>query len=281
MPAKKSLEDTVTAGSIRKILFRSFAYAIFAYFITFFFEKTLIIGGAILSGYSFELSYYQLKVDAGFKSWDQEAVLLIYFIPYLIQAIVLIALYIRLNNMELKPKYSRIFMLWIMLFLLYRLLGLFPAQILFKTGIYYVIDWLYIGLVFKIFGGVITVVIFFFSGFKIFKAIIALSGTYHDHISDMGIPALLKASVLFPVFGVCLIALIYFLPGLPVEEISGLVLIIALGVYVFIKLFGIDPDFFSFKEQLEAKSKPVWLVTYAAISILAIRTILGFVHLAG
>jgi hypothetical protein len=267
--------DPETFDTFWKILLRSTAYAISAYFISYILEKILLVGGAVVKGFTIDLKYNYTKVTADFRSWDQETVLLIYLIPFFIQALIIIALYIRFLNKAPKSDYGKIFLLWLMFFIVYRLLGVLPGHLIFKTGIYHALNWLNFGPALNIIAGIASAGIFLYSGFQILRVILALSGTYHYHIRDMGIPNLIFSTLLIPVGAVNLVAVLFFLPGLPNEEILGLVMISLLAIYVFLKLFTIDPNLFSFKEKVSEKSNPGWLVAFALIAVIFLRIMLN------
>jgi len=266
--------DPETLKTFRKMIFRSTAYAISAYYITYILEKGLIVCGALLKGFTVDLKYNHTRVLAEYQYWDQETVLLIYLIPFFLQALVLIFFYIRFINMEFKAHYLKIFILWLMFFIVYRLFGLFPGHVILKTGIYHVLDWLYIGKVYGIIASGISAIIFIFIGFQILRGIIVLSGTYHFHIRDMGIPNLIFASILNPLILVSVVSFLFYLPDIPEEEILGLILVIMLNTYIFIAMYFMDPNLFSFKEKVIEKNKPEWILTLTLIAVLFLRLIL-------
>jgi hypothetical protein len=266
--------DPETFDTFWKILLRSTAYAITAYFISYILEKILLVGGAVMKGFTIDLKYNYTKVIADFRSWDQETVLLIYLIPFFIQALIIIALYLRFLNKATKSDFGKIFLLWLMFFIVYRLLGIFPGHLIFKTGIYHALNWLNFGPALNIIAGITSAGIFLYAGFQILRGILALSGTYHYHIRDMGIPNLIFSTLLIPLGTVNLVAVLFFLPGLPKDEALGLVIIFLLAIYVFFKSFTIDPNLFSFKEKVSEKSNPGWLVTIALIAVIFLRIML-------
>jgi hypothetical protein len=275
MLLKDCSHDPETLTTYRNLLFRSVTYAFAAYFISILFERILIIAGAILRGYSFELNYNKVNIVAERYIWDQEAVLLIYLAPFLVQAVVVILLYLKFNKIALKPHYSRIFMLWIILFITYRLLGMFPSQMIFKTGIYHAFNWLYLGLFFKVFSMAIALTIFFLAGFNVFKGILLFAGSYNSHVRDMGVPNLIMASIVYPALAVSLLAFLFYIPGFAVEETSGMLAMILLSIILFIRMNRIDPDIFSFKVDPQQKVNPVKPFILIIIAIIALRIILG------
>jgi hypothetical protein len=274
MSTKALKSDAETRITFLKILYRSSAYAICAYFVSYMLEKVLVVGGALIQGFSTDMRYNYTKVTADISSWDQESVLLIYLVPFFIQALIFIILYIRFMNMEHKSHYVKIFILWLLFFILYRLLGLFPGHIFFRTGIYYALNWLYAGIIFKMVTVGIAAGLFLFTGFQILRGIIALSGTYHYHIRDMGIPNLILSSLVIPVLLVSVVVSAFYLPGLPGEEIIGLIMIVGLNIFILFKMSGLDPNHFSFKEKVTEKRNPGWILGFSLIAVIALRIIL-------
>jgi hypothetical protein len=266
--------DKETLSTFRKILLRSTSYAISAYFISVLFERIMIITGAWLKGYDFIITYNKVKVIAEPYEWDQEAVLLIYLVPFMVQAVVAIIIYLKFNKIALKPHYSRIFMLWFMFFITYRLLGMFSSHMVFESGIFYALHWLYIGLFLKILSAILTAILFFVTGREMLRGIVIFAGTYNNHVRDMGIPRLVTASVLYPVLFVSLSALLFYLPDVPLEEISGLVLVLAISFWLVLKMVNVDPDLFSYKEKPAEKANPVIMLGIILISIISLRVLL-------
>jgi hypothetical protein len=275
MAARISRSDPDTQKTFLNILFRSCAYAISAYFISIVLERILMIACIWLSGYSFKMTYNEIEIFALPNEWDQDTVLLIYLAPFFIQTIVAIIIYIKFDRLAIKAHYSRIFMLWVMFFIAYRLLGIFPSHILYETGIYYALHWMYLGSFYKLLLALIALVLFLIAGFQSLKGILMFAGTYNYHIRDMGVPNLVFASIVYPVFSVCIFALLFFLPGLPWDEITGLVILIAVSIYLLLKTSNTDPDMFSYKEKPEEKINPILLVSIVLASIALLRILLG------
>jgi hypothetical protein len=275
MPARISRSNPDTQKTFLNILFRSCAYAISAYFISIVLERILIIACIWLSGYSFELTYNEIEIFALPNEWDLDTVLLIYLVPFFIQSIVAIVIYIKFDRLAIKAHYSRIFMLWVMFFIAYRLLGLFPSHILFETGIYYALHWMYLGAFYKFLLAIIAVILFLLAGYQSLKGILMFAGTYNIHIRDMGVPNLVFASIVYPVFSVCISALLFFLPGMPWDEITGLAILIVVSIHLLLKTSNTDPDMFSYKERPEEKINPVLLVSIILASVALLRILLG------
>jgi hypothetical protein len=275
MHAKIAQTDPDTQRTFRKIFLRSSAYAIAAYFISIISERIMIIACIWLSGYSFELTYNEINIFALPYEWNQETVLLIYLVPFLFQAIVAVVIYVKFDRLALKAHYSRIFMLWVMFFIAFRLLGIFPSHILFETGIYHALHWLYLGIFYKLVFGIIAVILFLAAGYQSLKGILMFAGTYNVHIRDMGVPNLVFSSIVYPIFSVCIVSLLFFLPEIPWEEITGLVILILLSIYLLFKTGNTDPDMFSYKENPEEKTNPVLLISIILASVAILRILLG------
>lgn len=275
MPAIISTSDPDTQRTFLKIYYRSSAYAISAYFISIVLERAMVIACILLSGYSFKLSYNEIEIIALPNEWDLDTVLLIYLAPFFIQSIVAVLIYVNFHKMAVKAHYSRIFMLWVMFFIAYRLLGIFPPHILFETGIYYALHWLYLGTFSKLMLGLVAVIIFLVSGYQALRGILMFAGTYNTHIRDMGVHNLAFSSIVYPVLSVCIVSLLFFLPAIPWEEITGMAILILLSVYMLFKTVNTDPDMFSYKEKPEEKINPVLLVTLVIGAVAILRILLG------
>jgi len=275
MPARISKSDPDTQKTFLKIFLRSSAYAISAFFISIVLERMLIIACIWLSGYSFTLTYNEIIIFALPNEWDQDTVLLIYLVPFFIQAIIAIVFYIKFDRLAIKAHYSRIFMLWVMFFIAYRLLGIFPFHILFETGIYHALHWLYLGIFFKLFLALIAVLLFLVAGYQSLKGILLFAGTYNNHIRDMGVHNLVLSSIVYPVLMACIASFLFFLPEMPWEEISGLGILILSSIYLLLKTINTDPDMFSYKEKPEEKINPVLLVSMVLASVAILRILLG------
>ena len=107
-----------------KIFFRSSAYSIAAFFVALFLEKILMIAGAVIEGYSVFVDYKDVGILVDPSVWDQESVLIIYLLPFLIQVVILVLLFVNLQRWHAKPGYFMIFILWVMFFMAFRLVGM-------------------------------------------------------------------------------------------------------------------------------------------------------------
>jgi hypothetical protein len=272
--------ETETRQTFRNILFRSSAYALLAYFIAFTTEKLLALASALLIGYPVQFDHNTLKINAGVEEWSQEAVLLIYLVPYIILILAFILMNIRLARTELTPDHSKIFILWLMLFIAYRLFGMLPLNILFKTGIFYAIQWLYLGPASIIAATVISLLIFLPVSYKIMRGILVLNGTYHNHMRDMGISNLLLACLIVPYASILLVSLIFFMPDPPLHEIAGPIIIGMIILSVYLKFVRTDPDVFSFKEIVISTQSPLRILLFVvgAIILLRLALMFGFQH---
>jgi hypothetical protein len=281
MHSKAIRSDKETLSTYRKIILRSTSYAIAAYFISIGFERVLMVAGAWLKGYNFISTYNKVSIIAEPYLWDQEAVLLIYLVPFLMQAVVAILIYVKFNKIALTPHYSRIFLLWIMFFINYRLLGMYSSHMIFESGIFHALHWMFIGLFIKILTGILTAILFTVTGLQMLRGIIIFAGTYNNHVRDMGVPRLVFASILYPIFSVCFAAALFYLPEVPYEEITGLILLIAVSLFALVKMVNVDPDLFSYKEKPAEKANPAIMLGIILISVIALRILLGLGLLSG
>jgi hypothetical protein len=259
----------------QRIIFRSTAYAIAAYFMVMIAERLLILAGSLIKGFSVVLKPDTVKVLAPPSSWDQETVLLIYLIPFFILIISFIWLNIRFMKMEFVSKFSKLFMLWIMFFILYRVAAMISSQLIFKTGIDYILSWLYFGIVIKLLAGVIAAVVFFIAGFKILKGILAIAGNYHSNIRLLGMSNLILSAIYVPLAAVITLAIFFHLPKLVNEELPGLGLLTVLLVYFIFKMSPVNPRNFDINEDVRGKVSPKLLLFVVIGSVVIVRIFLG------
>lgn len=246
-------------STFQLILFRSGAYALAAYFISLILERALLAGGAFLNGYAFIFSNNRVKVIAPISQWNQDSVISIYLLPYFFLILFFIVNYIRFITRSHLPHTKNIFNLWLMFFLLYRVLGVLFSHILYKSGVYHALAWLYMSDGLQLAMAVLAMIIFLPTGFKILRGIMVVSATYHLNIMGMGIPKLMLSSFLLPLIIVCVASLLFHLPALPEEELPGLGLLVILGIFCYFRLGGIDPNVFAFKEKIIVKQHPLTL----------------------
>lgn len=253
---------------------RSTAYAISAYFITLILERAIIVAGALLHGFSVVLEYNKVKVTADSFGWDQESVVLIYLAPFFLEVILSIFLYFRLVKMERTPRYTNIFILWLMFFTIYRATGIFPAHMICKTGVFHAINWLYFGIVFRIIAGLIAGALFLFFGYKFLEVIKTLSRRYNTN--DLGRSNLILSTLILPLSAVIIIALLFFLPHYQREEIIGLTSIFILNAFVFFKMITTYRKPGPFKEGIPEKRNPLLILTLVLVAVIVLRVIIGF-----
>lgn len=91
----------------------------------------------------------------------------------------------------------------------------------------------------------------------------------------MGVPNLALSAVVYPVLFVSFVAVIFFLPKPPIEEITGLAFVLLIAVSVYFSMLKIDPVLFSYKEKPAEKANPSKLLTLVLISVIALRILLG------
>ncbi|MCU0370108.1 MAG: hypothetical protein MUC31_01725 [Bacteroidales bacterium] len=225
-----------------KIIYRSSAFALIALFISLSLEKLLIIASAAIYGYSIGISYQEVAVIADPTSWDQESVLIIYLFPYMVQAIIIVLLYINMQKWKPDPNYFRILSLWIMFFILFRVLGMLPSHLISKTGIYHAFNWLYLGKTLVITISVVSMIIFFISGIALLKGILFFTATYNNHVKAIKLPNMIMAALLVPALVSCIISFLFYLPGLPENEMTGIAILALVFSYTIIRLLTGRPE---------------------------------------
>jgi hypothetical protein len=258
-----------------KILFRSSAYSIAAFFIALILEKILMIAGAVIEGYSVFVNYEDIGILVDPSAWDQESVLIIYLLPFLIQVVILVLLFVNLQRWHAKPGYFMIFILWIMFFMAYRLVGMLPLHLYFKTGIYHAFEWLYLGSVFDIIMAICGIAVFFVAGSRILKGILFFSATFNDHVRQIGLPNTVRSSLLGPALLNFAIPWLFFLPGMPKDEIYGLIVMVAVSFFVIIMLLYGKPELFPKGIAVKENYSFTRLFFIIILLVLILRIILG------
>lgn len=256
------------------IALRSASYAIAAYFITLVAEKLLIALCAILQGYSVVLNYYTVKVIAGERGWTQDSVLLLYIIPFLFQIFLFIWLYIKFIKNENNSHVSK-FRLWLMFFLLFRVAAMVPAHLIAKSGIDYVLTWMYAGFLFKIIIGITGALIFVFAGNKLLVEILAISSVRNTYTRDAGISVYFTSIVFLPLALVSILSVLFYIPKLPAEELYGIFLLILLLVYFMISISRRNLGLFLYKEDLKGNGNVKFMFFSSIICILLLRILFG------
>jgi hypothetical protein len=256
----------------QKILIRSSTYAIAAYFISLIAERLLIFCAAGIRGFTVVLMPDTVKVIAPISEWDQDSVLLIYLMPFFLLTITFIWLNIRFIRLEFITKFSKMFILWMMFFIVFRVLGLLPAHIIFRTGIDYILSWLYLGSVFKGIAVLISLLIFFITGYKLFRGILTISGTYYYHSRLLGMNRLILSSIILPITAVAALSALFYLPVPGNEELFGFGLVVILLVHFTLKMSRLNPKHLGFNENVEEKGSPMWffILTFFTLVILRI-----------
>jgi hypothetical protein len=269
MPVDREARDTYF-----KILFRSSAYAIIGYFGILFLERALIVSGALLKGFEVVLKPDAIKVSSTVANWDLESVLLIYLLPVFVMSLIFIWLNFRFMRLEFVSKYSKILILWLMFFIMFRLLGMVQPSVIFRTGMDHVFNWLYLGLIFRMIIGMIAWGVFFFVGFRILRGILTLSGSYHDQVYLIGTRRLINASVVFPIVAVAVMSLLFNLPALPKDELTGLGSLVILLIYFYQKIVKLNIKHFYYDDDIKGKQNPVLLVILSAGLIVIFKIVL-------
>jgi hypothetical protein len=259
----------------RRIFLRSSAYALAAYYYSLILEKFLMMVGAAIYGYNSSMDYQDVEVLIDPKTWNQESVLMIYMVPVLIQAILVILIFVNLNKLQATPGYYMIFMHWVILFITFRLTGMLPVHLFFKTGIYHAFAWLYLGTALEVLISSISLIIFMITAKWMIRGVLYFSATLNNHYRVTGLSNLIRSSVLGPVCLVFLIPCLYYLPGLPKGEIIGLGLIAGVSIYNIIRLLYGRPEQFPKGEIVPEKLNPVLLFLFILILIILLRILLG------
>jgi hypothetical protein len=259
----------------RRIFFRSSAYALAAYYYSLILEKFLIIAGAVIFGYKTSFYYQGVDVLLDPKAWNQESVLMIYLAPYLIQVILVILLYSNLQKIQVVPGHTMIFIHWVMFFITYRLVGMLPVHLIFKTGIYHAFESLFLGIGAEIIIILAGIVFFFVVDIWMLKGVLYFSATYNNNFRVIGLQNVIRYALLIPIILVCLISCLYFLPDPPKEEIAGLLVMALLSVYTILRLLYGRPEQLPKGEIVIEKSDPKRLFFIILILIILLRILLG------
>lgn len=270
-------ETTIQSQQVyRDLLFRSALYAVIAYFTAYLFEMLLMTSGAFIFKYYFELTYNKLVVHASRTVWSQESVMAIYLFPSLLSGVLIVILYYIIQNQKSKPGYTPLFLMWLMYFLSFRVIGMAPLHFLFRNGLYHAFLWLYLGRIAQALAGVAALIIFFMFSIKVLKSIYFFTGMLDDKINTVGNHDLIMSSFLIPLFITTLAGLLFFLPFPPVDELSGLGLVILPALYCFVQLKLNAPPFLGLV-FIEGKKRTPWLLFAIGLAmIISARIILGF-----
>jgi hypothetical protein len=258
-----------------RILFRSSAYSIAAYVVSRTLEGLLMMAGAAIYGYSVSIDYREIGVVADPTAWNQESVMIIYLFPYLIQAIILVLLYINLERWHVKFGYTMVFTHWVMFFIAFRLAGMLPVHIFCKTGIYHAFNWLYLGLAFKIIISFTGIVLFLVAGTWFLKGILFFFATYNDNVKVTGLQNLIYSALLFPSLIGCMIPLLFYLPLLPKDEIIGILVIAMVSTYTILRLLYGRHELFPKGEIVKEKFHPLGLFLIVLLMMIILRIVLG------
>jgi hypothetical protein len=258
------------------LLFRSSAYAIAAYFLAYLTERLLMALGAFLLNFTVKLTYNDLSVYGIHADWTQETVIAIYLFPQLTLAGIVVAIYLIYQRKKSEPDNLSMFLLWIIYFFAYRSLGMIPFQFLYQTDMFHAFRWLYLGYIIRTITGCgITVLYLIFSA-KVLQVIYFMAGTMNRNIKTIGNHDLIMSSIFFPSSAVVVVAMFYFLPFPPMEELTSMSLIAMPAIYCFIKLKLKTPPFLVTGIFIKEKRNPQVILAVILISIIAVRVWLGF-----
>ena len=259
----------------RKILFRSSAYALAAYYYSLILEKSLMMAGAAIYGFTSRIDYQGVEIIVDPKSWNQESVLMIYMVPYLIQAILVILIYSNIKYLHVAPGYMMIFLHWVILFVTFRLTAMLPIHLFCKTGIYHAFSWLYLGTALEVLICVAGVIIFLITAKWMLSGVLFFSATLNNQYRAIGLSQLIRSSLMAPVLVILLIPCLYYLPGLPKDEIIGLGMIAAISIYFILRILYGRPEHMPKGETVAEKFNPVSLFLIILIFIIILRIVLG------
>ncbi|NTV83186.1 MAG: hypothetical protein HGA23_02660 [Bacteroidales bacterium] len=229
----------------------------------------------VLYGYSIVFDYKYLGIKGDPASWDQDAVLIIYLFPLFVIAILIVWLHLKQKKNTQIPGFKPIFIYWLILFFSYRVVGMLPAHLYSFTGIHHAFDWLYFGMIVKVLMGLSAVVIFFIASVWLYGQIYYVFGTINNNFRLLGLRYLLLATILIPIVICCAVSALFFCPGLPKEEILGLIFLVLPVIYTAISLI--------YKHNLIASSKQYveevfyqWQIFVAIlVLIVVLRILLG------
>lgn len=234
------------------IMFRSTYHALTGYFLALVLERFIMFAAAVPYGYSLQLDYQYLNYRVDPSVWDQEAVLTIYLLPNFSFAIAIVWLHIKYSLKEVaNPGFKLIFIYWLMFFFAYRVIGIMPVHIYFGTGIYHAFRWLYIRNLYQGMVGLVSIALFFMAASWLLNRITIIYCRMNDNLGLIGLPLLLLASTALPVAFCVGLAFLFFLPGLPVEEIFGLMFIIFPVIFTFLRWIFSDRSFSYSKYEIE------------------------------
>jgi hypothetical protein len=267
--------DTNAREVFTSILFRSSYYALSAYFIALLLERLIMFTAAAFFGYSIDFGYEYLKIKGDPNSWDQDSVLIIYLFPYFIIAAIIVWLHIRFRNNALRNGFKQVFIYWIMLFFSYRLVGMLPAHLYSFTGIHYAFTWLYWGIKFKVVIGLFSFILFFITSTFLLNQILYLTGIINQNIKTTGSQLLFISAILFPAVICCVVAILFFIPGLPKEEILGLILVVLPVIYIAIRLLYKQPMRSTLKYTVEEVFYQWQIFAVILVLIIIVRIVLG------
>jgi hypothetical protein len=259
----------------KKVMFRSTAYALAAYYYSLILEKFLMMTGAVINGFTTSIDYQGVEVMVDPKAWNQEAVLMIYLVPFLVQAVLVILIYINRANLQVTPGYTMIFIHWVILFITFRLTAMIPIQLLFKTGIYHAFSWLYLGTAMEVIISVAGIFIFAITTRWMLRGVLFFSATLNDQYRVTGLSALIRSSLLIPVILICVIPGLYYLPSLPKDEITGLFVIMVISAFTILRLLYGRHEQLPKGEKVKEKFNPVLLFPIVLVFIVILRVILG------
>jgi hypothetical protein len=258
------------------IFFRSSYYAVASYFIAWLIEKMIMLVAGAVYGYSIRFDYEYLKIKGAPKSWDQDTVIIIYLFPLFIFAILIVWLYLKNQKKQAKPEFQNIFISWLILFFTYRIIGILPAHLIALTGIHHALNWLYTGNLLRITVGITSTFLFILAGMRLLIPVVITYSRIDNNLGILGWKNLVYASVVFPSLLCCMVVLLFFIPGLPKEEILGLMFFALPVTATFLRFFYSKPGFSASKYKLEEIFLQWQLLIILLVLIGIVRILLAF-----
>ncbi|MBP7678897.1 MAG: hypothetical protein KA096_00575 [Bacteroidales bacterium] len=259
----------------RKLLFRISSYTLFAYFLSFIAEKLLVITGAFLFDFKITWLYNKLIIKGADSDWTQENVLIIYLMPLVIMAIIIVFIYLPKKDKDPQPRYKDLFLTWFAFFLVYRILGMIPFNLVVRTNVFFVFDWLYAGPVVLFSAGILSFILYLLITNKLLKDYYLHAALLSRNHSRLGNHDFMLASILVPLFITSIAATLFFLPGPPYEELAGLVMMNLPAVMIFIRYKLDPPVLLMTKKETSEITFASWIFPVCLLTVLAFRIILA------
>jgi hypothetical protein len=145
-------------------------------------------------------------------------------------------MHLKIKKIENSPGYSQIFLYWMLFFFTYRLIRILPAHLYCYTGIWHAFQWLYYGEAAILLISALSFIIFFMVTVWLMTRIFLVYSRINDNKNTLGVFMLAMASFALPAAIGCITVTLFFLPGIPREEILGLIAIALPVSFAFFRL---------------------------------------------